>query len=204
MYFWTIQSNIVIKSLLDNNSYYPNFNLTSNSCASSNMRPLYPTLLNLYNKVNHTNYEGLLFGFGNSERLTINSEKDLYDYFVNNPAVSIAFNFWNTDYCILKIQVDEDINVLPIDFNDFIKLVVVKTKNTDFIKMWGITQREVNNIVYNFKNGIVDSLFPSFTQIHYSHIDKNNIKGIYPLIDYKTNSLFSLTPEAMELKNIIE
>lgn len=198
MYFWTVQHKDVIDILLKDNIYYPDFKHTMNSSAGSDMRILYSRFLDCYNTANNSSFKGILFGF-NLDNLT--EVTDLYQYLVSNPNVSKAFNFWNKDYCILKIKIADNTNLLPIDFNDFIKLDIWLTKDTFRISFLNLNKYEIERIVSNLSQGIVAPSFKSFTQIHYSHINTNDIIGIYPMINYKTNTIMELSDSAIKLKN---
>ncbi len=200
MYFWTVQHKDVVDILLKNKSYYPDFNYSVNTAAGADMRALYPFLLKYYNKLNNGSFEGLLFGF-NLHKL--DDVYDLYNYLTSNPTVSLAFKFWSSDYCILKIKIDKPYNLLPIDFNDFIKLDIWLTKDSYRIKALGLNESEINRLLNNLSNGVIQPKHPSFTQIHLPYVDINNIEGVYPIINYKTGVKLDLSESAKNLKTIL-
>lgn len=55
---------------------------------------------------------------------------------------------------------------------------------------------DIYNILLNFNNGIVNPILPSFTQVHYSHLNIKSVVGVYPMIDYKTDDIFELNESA--------
>ncbi|EGT3601608.1 hypothetical protein ACV3RS_15685 [Clostridium perfringens] len=200
MYFWTIQHKDVIDMLLKNKVYYPDFKYSMNSAAGLDMRAIYPRLLNCFNTVNSSVLNGVLFGF---ELSNLSEVTDLYHYLTSNPNISTCFNFWSKEYCILKLKINDTVNLLPIDFYDFIKLTIWITQNTSSISLLELNQCEIERISSNLSQGIVAPRFKSFTQIHYSHININDIVGVYPIINYKTNTIMELSDSAIKLKNIL-
>lgn len=46
--------------------------------------------------------------------------------YINNLYISSAFDFGCDEYSILKVRINEDANLIPIDFDDFIKLYIDK------------------------------------------------------------------------------
>ncbi|HFC9206783.1 TPA: hypothetical protein ACF0PM_002242 [Clostridium perfringens] len=200
MYFWTVQHKDVIDILLNDKVYYPDFKYNMNSAAGLDMRAIYPRFLNCFNAINNSAFNGILFGF----RLNnLNEVDDLYHYLTFNPNVSTCLNFWSNDYCILKLKINDTVNLLPIDFYDFIKLTIWITGNISSILLLELNNYEIENISSNLSKGIVNPKHKSFTQIHYSHIDINDIVGIYPMINYKTNTIMQLPDSAIRLKNVL-
>lgn len=210
MKFWTIQSEEVVKILLERDIYYPDINLGSKY---GDMKKTYPTLLNQYNHRNSTEYNGVLFGFESLKGVKVKNAEDLYDYFYENPLVSSSLDCWSEDYCLIEIEISENVDLIPIDFNDFIKLGIVLTNDedrADTLQMFGQMSNpyysfaeDMQNIVENFKLGIVKTEAPSFTQVHYSHLDIKQVSNIYPIIDYKSKTIFKLDRYAQELKDIV-
>lgn len=200
MHFWTVQHKDVVNILLKEKIYNPDFNYTKNSAAGSDIRVVYPKFLNCFNFINHSTLPGIIFGFKLSDNCEVT---DLYNYLINNLHISTAHNFCNEDYCILKLQLNDNINLLPIDFYDFIKLAIWITQDINSISLLELNSTEINRISYNLSKGIVDPQIKSFTQIHYSHININDIVGVYPMVNYKDNTIMKLSDAAVKLKNIL-
>ncbi|MGM8288614.1 hypothetical protein [Clostridium perfringens] len=200
MYFWTVQHKNVVNILLKETIYNPDFRYTKNSAAGLDIRAVYPKFLNCFNFLNHSTLPGIIFGFELSDTSEVT---DLYKYLISNPHISASLNFWNEDYCILKLQLNDNINLLPIDFYDFIKLAIWITQDINSISLLELNSNEINRISYNLSKGIVDPKLKSFTQIHYSHININDIVGVYPMVNYKDNTIMKLSDAAVKLKNIL-
>ena len=212
-YLWTVQSKEVIKILLDDKIYYPNI---KKSNGYGEMKLIYPTLLESFNHINNSSYDGLLFAFyrenGGSYFETIN---DLYRYLFEKTAVSMAFNFWKSDYVILKIRIDEKINIMPLDFNDVIKLDIGKTKDIqrvmdlyDSIEKFNLDMRNIINFMNEGKENPYTGL-KSFIEGHYPYLSIENIKGVYANFDYVASNrnhcvkVFDLFEEVEYLKSFI-
>jgi len=113
------------------------------------MKIVYPLLLEAYNLRNSENFEGILFGFGKLNGSEIRDVKEIYNYLIDNPSVSEAFNLWSEEYCLLKVKIPNDIDVIPIDFNDFVKLSIKETNEIGLARML-----ESINLNYNFNEDI--------------------------------------------------
>lgn len=219
MYFWTIQEKKVIENILKYGEYYPNIKLANKFYGD--MIPVYPTIRDAYKERNKAvqkglkNLSGILFGFGESKNLKISCVEDLYKFFIDRKDISQGFAFWNEDYCILKLNIPDEIDLIKIDFNDFIKLGIGKTNDVETAMNLEKNMRlrvslqnytfngDIYNILTNFNNGIVNPILQSFTQVHYSHIDIKSIVGIYPMVNYKTGTIYDLNEKARELKSKI-
>ncbi|HBH3439843.1 hypothetical protein PR262_08505 [Clostridioides difficile] len=208
MVFWTIQSKKVIDILLSEKEYYPNFELV-NISKYSDMKTVYPFILENYNLRNESDFKGVLFGFKDLNNKPINNVEDLYQYFIDNPYVSVAFDFWSNKYCILKVRVNDNIDFIPIDFNDFIKLSIGKTNDVERAMQLEQSNfnysfnKDIENILLNFNNGTTNPRHSSFIQVHYSHLSLGDILGVYNMIDYRSGKKYSLNKSAIEIKNII-
>lgn len=208
MVFWTIQSKKVMDILLSEKEYYPNFELV-NTSKYSDMKTVYPFILENYNLRNKCDFKGVLFGFKDLNDKPINNVEDLYQYFIDNPYISVAFDFWSNEYCILKVRVNENIDFIPIDFNDFIKLSIWKTNDVE--RAMQLEQlnfnysfnEDIKNILINFNNGTTNPRHPSFIQVHYSHLSIGDILDVYNMIDYRSGKKYSLNKSAKEIKNLI-
>lgn len=218
MYFWTIQEKNVIEKILKYGEYYPNLKLANKFYGD--MVPVYPTIRDSYKERNKKvekglkNLSGIIFGFGENNNLKISSVEDLYSFFTCRPDIFEAFAFWSKDYCILQLNIPDNIDLIKIDFNDFIKLGIGKTNDVQTATNLERAMRrsvrnysfndDIYNILLNFNNGCVNPILPSFTQVHYSHININTIVGVYPMIDYKTGDIFELNENAKTLQSKIK
>ncbi|MDT8716975.1 hypothetical protein IAI10_09925 [Clostridium sp. 19966] len=161
-YFWTIQSRKVVDIVNSEGEYYPSF---------TNRKKDYRIVLESFNANNKTDYKGLVFGFAKRNREgCFENVDELYEYLFQNPLVTDAFDFWDKEHVILKLETRENFNQIPIDFNDF---------NQITFPIWGM---EVNKNIINLVNkGYYNdnSILPSFTQIHIPYIKKEMIVNIY-------------------------
>lgn len=169
-YFWTVQSKEVVDIINSKGEYYPDF--TNRSHGKD-----YHIILESFNSVNKTDYKGLVFGFAKQKRKGVfESIDELYEYLSQNPSVTDAFGFWDKEHVILQLEIRKNFNQIPIDFNDF---------NQITFPIWGI---EVNKNILNLvKQGRYNDkcILPSFTQVHFPYIKKENIINVYGNFDKK-------------------
>lgn len=168
-YFWTVQSKEVVDIINSKGEYYPDF-------AYHNARD-YRIVLKSFNNINKTNYKGLVFGFAKrGEEGCFGNVRELYEYLLQNPDVTLAFPFWNEEYVILQLKVEENFNQIPIDFNDFNQIT------------FPICGKEaLRNIIASIEQGVYNDkcMLPSFTQVHFPYIKKENVINIYGNFDKK-------------------
>ncbi len=212
---FTIQSKEVLQILLNAGEYYPDIN---KSVGYEDMKKLYPYLLDIFNELNNSNYTGFVFSFlsDNKTGKVFNTIDDLYEYFLNYPNIIDMFNFWNDEYTILELEIDESINLMPVDINDSIKLDAVITQDCQTLSMCGYkNQEDLVLDIYNIENHLIDGTInpntrlKSFIQGHYPHIKLSNIKNIY--YNYNLNEskqsntikLFDLPNEAKSLELLL-
>lgn len=163
---WTIQSKKVLNMIQENGSYYPNIRLSK-----GNYQEAYKIVLDSFNSLNKCQYDGLIYGFAKcGEAQYFNTIEELYQYFLNNPSVTNAFNMWTDQYIILQLQYEEKFNLIPVDFNDFIQIMP---------PIWDKNAYQI--IISRIKDGIYSGGYtlPSFTQVHTPYIKKENIIGIF-------------------------
>lgn len=173
-YFWTIQSNKVVEIINNDMCYYPDIKYLKGNYESA-----YKIVLNSFNKINESNYNGLVFGFAKKgENNYFGNIDELYAYFLQNPLVTKAFNLWNNQYVILQLRYTEEFNMIPIDFNDFIQIMPPVWDKTAYNKIITCIKSGVNTNGYTL---------PSFTQIHAPFIKREHIINIYNNFD-KNNS----------------
>lgn len=208
MHFWTIQHKSVLEILLKKGTYAPDFNESSKN-KYEDMKTVYPLILNAYNERNNNNLKGLIFGFGEVNGRNINDIDELYNYITEHTDVVSALDCWNKDYCILKVEVNDDVDLVKIDFNDFIKLAIYEKK--DFAMIYKLEtdnfnysfKEDIKNIMFNFCENTTNPKLPSFTQVHYSHLDKNNIKEVHNNINYENGDMYELNNIFKDLKQMI-
>ena len=118
-YIWTIQSKDVLKIIEENGCYYPDI-----CYITGNYQSAYRIVLDSFNNINGCEYNGLIYGFAKyGKELYFNSIDELYQYFLDNPAITDAFDKWNNQNVILQLQYNENFNLIPVDFNDFIQIM---------------------------------------------------------------------------------
>lgn len=207
MEFWTVQHKKVASILIEKGIYYPDFKFAKKY---SDMQKMYPELLTEYNVRNRKDLKGLIFGFGKLKNKTINSYSEFCYFFKNNPLLSQAFNFWNKDHLVLKINIEEEFDAVPIELNDFIKLTFHKTNDVKGILRLENAERQTNPY-YSFATdikGIKDrfskgEIIENFcVQIHYSHLKLTDIVEAQPMFDYKKYGV--PYPKDVTLKKIQE
>lgn len=169
-YFWTVQSKKVVDIINSEGEYYPRF---------TNRKKDYRIVLDSFNVVNKTDFKGLIFGFAKRNREgSFQNIDELYEYLFQNPLVTDAFDFWDNEHVILQLEIRENFNKIPIDFNDF---------NQITFPIWGM---EVNRNILNLVNqGLYNDrcILPSFTQVHIPYIKKESIIKIYGNFDKKNS-----------------
>lgn len=213
MYLWTVQRKEVIETLIENREYYPDI---EKSKGYSEMKFVYPALLKSFSVLNNSSSKGIIFGFYKiNGGKTFETIEDLYNYLYNNQELSSAFNFWNSNSTILHIKVDDNINIMPMEFNDIIKLSMGKTKDIERISMLYNSINDFNVDIYNIitymNKGRSNpyTLFKSFIEGHYPYLKIENILGVYPNLDLQTSmkehdiKLFNLSDESKKLKELI-
>ena len=141
---WTIQSKKVLDIIKKEENYYPNIRLLR-----GDYQDAYKIVLDSFNIINKCKYDGLIYG---------------------NPTITDAFNLWSDQYIILQLQYENDFNLIPIDFNDFIQIMP---------PIWDKKAYQI--IVSRIKKGIYKGghTLPSFTQVHTPYIKKENIIGVF-------------------------
>lgn len=198
MKLWTVQNKLVLEAILEDGAYYPEYDKGKNNLP---LKAAYKELLANYNVINKREELGLIFAFhslnGGQE---VEEVEELYQYFQLRPELENLFSSGNLeDYLILELDIDQAINFLPIDFNDYIKL-----------SLWANYQRNYNEeLLTIFKNehdarkeilaikkylpeGNLTSGLGSFIQGHYHKIEAGDILAVNEMIDFKTGELLPL------------
>lgn len=213
-HLFTVQSKEVIKILLRDQIYYPHL---EKSKGYDEMALTYPALLDSFNRLNDASFNGMIFAFSNeSGQDSFEIVNDLYSYLLKNLNVSEAFNFWKSEYVILKFQTDEKINLMPVDFNDVIKLSIGKTKDIQQINALYNSIQDFNldiwSIITYMNEGKENpnTKLKSFIEVHYPYLKIENINGVYANFDFEASKkngsikVFDLFEEAEDLKKLID
>ena len=97
---------------------------------------------------------------------------------MDNPEVTSAFNFWNEKYVILQLAYDENFNVIPVDFNDFIQIMP---------PIWNKSIKDA--VCKNIKQGEYNGAYTleSFIQVHLPYIKDKNVINVYGNFDKKNS-----------------
>lgn len=213
MYLWTVQRKKVIEMLVKNGEYYPDI---EKSKGYERMKIVYPQLLESFNNLNNSSYKGIIFGFyGVNGGKTFETIEELYNYLYNNNYVAEGFNFWNSDFAILHIKVEDNINIMPMDYNDVTKLAIDKTNSIEkFSHLYNnLTdfKLDICNIIKYMNEGRCNpyTLLKSFIEGHCPYLNIENILGVYPNFDLEASKreqnikLCNLSYEANKLKELI-
>ena len=220
MYLWTVQSKQVLKKLLEDEKYYPDFD---KSLGYGDMKQIYPSLLESFNTLNHSAFDGFVFCFyrDNTSGCEFETISDIYDYLTRNLAVTEAFNFWSEDYAILQFEPNSQVNIMPLDFNDVIKLSIGKTNDIERVlllypeldpnKSISRFNKDIYNVI-NFMNEGMQNPYTqhrSFIEAHYPCLNLSDIRGVYSNLNYTATKkatepvLFDLPYEAQCIKTAI-
>ena len=171
---WTIQSKKVLNIIEEKEVYYPNINLLN-----GNYHSTYKIVLDSFNNINKCKYDGLIYGFAKyGKEQYFDTIDELYQYFLNNPAITAAFNLWSSEFVILQLEYEDNFNLIPIDFNDFIQIIP---------PIWDKEAYKI--IVSRIEMGVYKGGYtlPSFTQVHTPYIKKQNIVRVYPNFNKKVS-----------------
>lgn len=128
MVFWTIQHKKVIDVLNDQGEYYPNFKKSPQL-----HRNTYNKLLGIFNDLNGSSYEGLIFCIAKDGRtkgsLTFKDEAEFFNYMKLRPGVLQSLN--NGTFTLL----DNEHLLCRVETNKFDKLFLCLVDFWNFIMM---------------------------------------------------------------------
>ena len=122
MVFWTLQSKKVIDIAKKNGVYYPDF-----SFSPKQHKEDYARVLSAFNKINKTDYKGLIFCLGPEIFLhgsnSFHNKEEVQNLLRGNPNISNSFAYkpyllFNKEHILIKIEDSEfdQINTIPIDY----------------------------------------------------------------------------------------
>ncbi len=210
MRVWTAQTEDVLKLILNNKTYYPDFNL-SDGLGGQNMKKSYFELLDEYKKRNKLNCEGLVFGISHLDDTQINDIEEYRDYFFEN------FTFWDSvsgageKYSILELEVPDELDLIPMYFQDFIVLGTRSIKNEifrEYVKdKFKFEKFHTFNADLNIAQGegwTDEDILNKITQVHFHEISIDNIVNVHHTVNFITGEEYELNDTAIELKKIID
>lgn len=210
MKYWTVQSNEVIKILLNEGVYKPDFKKSNNYAEMQAL--VYDMILNTYNEKNDCTVEGLIFGFSFIKQTIPENIKEFYSKFLNDVKLSSAFSFWSDKFSVLEVEVPSEVDIVPIPLYDFIELGMYQQKDTPRVKQWvKDVKREkpyfnlyqdVLRIKNNLEKGKIEQTY--CIQIHTPELRIENILGVYPQFDYNTGITFELSESSNKLSEVIK
>ncbi|MBV4420475.1 hypothetical protein KM800_14290 [Clostridium tyrobutyricum] len=212
MRFWTTQTEDVINIILSRGLYKPDFNL-SNGFGGNKMKPAYDEILNVYCYRNNIDCKGLVFGITQLNDIAVKNIEQYKLYFSKNKM------FWNSvsnsgeKYAILELEVPDEIDTIPIYFQDFIVLCMRNIRSYEF---QNYVKPQLKNIEFqDFRDDLniaqsigwtddteFDFDVPVLNRIVQAHIHQipiEYIKGVYGTFDFETEKEYSLGEKALQL-----
>ncbi|MDE7179225.1 MAG: hypothetical protein K2O59_15555 [Lachnospiraceae bacterium] len=212
MKFWTTQTEKVIKYILDDNVYNPDFNL-SDGLGSKDMKGGYDEILKEYQHRNHVECEGLIFGITQLEDVSVESIEQYREYFTKNTTFWDSVSYAGENYAILELEIPDKIDVIPIYFQDFIILSMRSIKDIEF-QLY--VKQELKSIEFqdfkadleiaqskgwtnDEKDFLGESMLNRITQAHIHKISKDYIVGVHETFDFENEIQYSLGKEAKKL-----
>ncbi|MCR4855221.1 MAG: hypothetical protein K5908_03540 [Erysipelotrichaceae bacterium] len=181
---WTIQKLSLLTTILQRGSYQPVFAYSDYAATSKELYELYQFILNSYNRVNGTNYPGLVFTFlelGEDGNLYDCQDYDAFVRFVHRHSAQIK-SLWNElaskDTIIMCIEKDIDEHYpLFIDINDFQYLMPPVINAPPYSEEY---HEFLLNSIWNGRP--VKSIFPSNAiQALVPDIKAEDVIGLYPM-----------------------
>ncbi|URN95892.1 MAG: hypothetical protein NAG76_06505 [Candidatus Pristimantibacillus lignocellulolyticus] len=209
MRIWTAQRNSTLKQIIQHGMYYPDFQF-ANGMASEGMKAIYPDLLNMYSTVNNLKCKGLIFAISSLNNKLVTNYNDYRDFFESNPMFSDSVSFLGEDYSILELEVDKNLNLVPINFQDFIVIAMRKTGgewkdycNTEFVDL-SYTSFENDYKLSGSRGFIIEEIDNRIEQCHMHYINIDDIVNVFPVTDYENSKTYNLSQEAITLLNSIK
>lgn len=182
---WTVQRRNVVNHALKQGIYRPNMLMSDFLHEGPERLDLYYFLLSSYCNVNNISCDGLLFGFLRQlgrDVCYIDSFGEYIDVIRMNKAANAALwnHFLRDDYVVVELEMNTDLNLLPIDLNDFQFLMPTVTYRPP-----EYTQETEAVLRANLSRGkFTYSTMPSgLIQVHLPYMAKENISGIYPIFE---------------------
>ncbi len=179
--FWTIQSDEVINEIEKYGVYYPNNSKSSFVADNKDLLDLYNFMLDSFNAINGTSYDGLIYSFmdASPEGIKYFNDYKEFERTILIKGKGKIETLWNQLYKkgskIIELNYEESFNPLYIDINDFQYLM------PPFMVLPPYKEGDREIILEDVRDGIIrESVFPSWIiQAHSGYIKKENICNIY-------------------------
>lgn len=216
MQIWTTQSEEIINILIRDKIYRPDFSL-SHGLGSEQMKGAYEGILKEYKEKNNIECKGLVFGISHLEDKEVESIEQYRVYFENNKLFWDSVSRAGSDYAILELEIPDNLNLLPLYFQDFIVLGMRAIRSNEFreyVKTW-LKDKPFSNFSedisiaqqFGWTNDEEDifgeCLLNKIVQVHVHEILLSNIKGVYGTYDFDKEKLYPLGLNAEKLKKMI-
>lgn len=216
MRIWTTQSEEIINILIRDKIYRPDFSL-SHGLGSEQMKGAYEGILKEYKEKNNIECKGLVFGISHLEDKEVESVEQYRVYFENNKLFWDSVSMAGSDYAILELEIPNNLNLLPLYFQDFIVLGMRAIRSNEFreyVKTWLKDKpfsdfSEDISIAQQFgwtndeEDIFGECLLNKIVQVHVHEILLSNIKGVYGTYDFDKEKLYPLGLNAEKLKKMI-
>lgn len=216
MRIWTTQSEEIINILIRDKIYRPDFSL-SHGLGGEQMKGAYEGILKEYKEKNNIECKGLVFGIFHLEDKEVESIEQYRVYFENNKLFWDSVSMAGSDYAILELEIPDNLNLLPLYFQDFIVLGMRAIRSNEFreyVKTWLKDKpfsdfSEDISIAQQFgwtndeEDIFGECLLNKIVQVHVHEILLSNIKGVYGTYDFDKEKLYPLGLNAEKLKKMI-
>lgn len=213
---WTTQSEEVINILIRDKVYKPDFGL-SHGLGSEQMKGAYEGILKEYKIKNKIECDGLIFGISCLEDKAVDSIEQYREYFENKKTFWDSVSVAGSNYAVLELEISENLNLLPLYFQDFIILGMRAMRSNEFCeyvkqslkdKPFGSFSEDLNiaqqfgwtNDEETFEG---EPLLNKIEQVHVHKILLKDVKGVYGTYDFEHEKLYSLGLNAEKLKKMI-
>lgn len=209
MRFWTTQTEDVIDIILSRGVYKPDFNL-SNGLGGDSVKPGYDEILNAYCFRNNIECKGLIFGIRELNDLVVENIEQYKLYFRTNNTFWDSVSNAGEKYALLELEVPDEIDTIPIYFQDFIVLCMRNIRSNEFKNY---VKPQLKNIEFkDFNNDLKiaqsigwtdDMLLNKIVQSHIDQIPIECIKGVYGTVNFETQTQYSLGEKGLQLQKYI-
>lgn len=225
MRFWTTQSEKVLGYILNDGIYNPDFAL-SDGLGGLAMKNGYDDILDEYKRRNSIDCTGLIFGITELEDVKVKTIEQYRKFFTNNLDFWDSVSCANSDYAMLELELPDDIDIIPIYFQDFIILGMRSVHDSEF-QMY--VKPSLRNVPFqDFKSDLaiaqtigwtndsafwdysipcyllqVDAILQKIIQAHFHQISIDFIKGVHETYNAPKQSIIPLGPNALKLRQLI-
>lgn len=217
MKFWTTQTEDVIKDILNNKIYKPDFSL-SNGFGGYKMKAAYTGILDEYKYRNNLDCNGLVFGISHLDDTVVENIDQYKEYFKKNKMFWDSVSHAGEKYAILELEIPDEIDTIPIYFQDFIILGIRNIKSQEFNEY---VKPKLKNIEFkdfssdlkiaqsvgwtdDTESPFYESILNNITQVHIHQISIEYIKGVYKTFDFDNEVEYPLGENALHLNKYIK